>query len=71
MTLESNKTHEFVAFPCHIDCLKACFFKPLEMLDQRKYYEQAGWDQNGIPTSETLAKLKLNDVDKAIAKLRN
>ena len=35
-----------------------------------QYYEQAGWDQNGIPTQETLAKLKLNCVDESLSKLR-
>jgi len=37
----------------------------------RKYYRQAGWDESGIPKSETLKKLKLEYVDKALMKLRN
>lgn len=37
----------------------------------KQYYEQAGWDENGIPKSETLAKLKLESVDQALVKLRN
>ena len=37
----------------------------------QKYYEQAGWDQNGIPTSETLVKLNLNNVDSSLMKLRH
>jgi aldehyde:ferredoxin oxidoreductase len=37
----------------------------------QKYYEQAGWDENGVPKSETLKKLELTDVDKALRKLRN
>jgi len=42
-----------------------------EMEDyKRKYYEAVGWDENGIPTSEILRKLGLNDVDKALEKLR-
>jgi aldehyde:ferredoxin oxidoreductase len=36
----------------------------------KKYYEEAGWDENGIPKSETLRKLQLGDVDKALRKLR-
>ena len=35
-----------------------------------KYYEQAGWDQNGIPTSKMLNRLKLENVDKSLIKLR-
>jgi len=38
---------------------------------KKKYYEEAGWDDNGIPTSETLGKLGLEDVDKALDKLRH
>ena len=37
----------------------------------KKYYQQAGWDENGIPKTETLKKLKLENVDKALTKLRN
>jgi aldehyde:ferredoxin oxidoreductase len=36
----------------------------------KKYYDQAGWDQNGIPTSETLTTLKLEYVDVCLGKLR-
>ena len=36
----------------------------------KQYYEQAGWDQNGIPTHETLTKLKLNSVDASLNRLR-
>jgi aldehyde:ferredoxin oxidoreductase len=36
----------------------------------QKYYEQAGWDENGIPKSQTLEELGLNDVDAALGKLR-
>ncbi len=36
----------------------------------QKYYEEAGWDENGVPRSETLEKLKLRDVDEALKKLR-
>jgi aldehyde:ferredoxin oxidoreductase len=36
----------------------------------RKYYRQAGWDQNGIPTSETLANLELTYVDMSLSRLR-
>jgi len=37
---------------------------------KNKYYEAVGWDRNGIPTSEILIKLGLEDVDKALKKLR-
>jgi aldehyde:ferredoxin oxidoreductase len=36
----------------------------------QKYYEEIGWDENGVPKSETLEKLELGDVDKALRKLR-
>ncbi len=36
----------------------------------KEYYSQAGWDENGVPTSETLAKLKLNYVDDCLKRLR-
>jgi aldehyde:ferredoxin oxidoreductase len=36
-----------------------------------KYYGQAGWDQNGIPTSETLANLGLQKVDASLNELRS
>jgi len=35
-----------------------------------KYYEAVGWDENGIPKTETLKKLGLDNVDKALEKLR-
>jgi aldehyde:ferredoxin oxidoreductase len=34
----------------------------------QKYYEQAGWDENGVPKSETLKRLELGNVDKALKK---
>jgi aldehyde:ferredoxin oxidoreductase len=37
----------------------------------KQYYEQAGWDQNGVPTSETLTKLKLEFVDESLKRLRS
>jgi aldehyde:ferredoxin oxidoreductase len=36
----------------------------------QKYYEEAGWDKNGVPKSETLDGLGLKDIDKALMKLR-
>jgi aldehyde:ferredoxin oxidoreductase len=36
----------------------------------QEYYEEAGWDENGIPKSETLKKFGLGDIDKALRKLR-
>ena len=38
--------------------------------EKRKYYKAVGWDENGIPTSKILTKLGLQDVDKALEKLR-
>jgi aldehyde:ferredoxin oxidoreductase len=38
--------------------------------DRKKYYRAAGWDRNGIPRSEILRKLGLQDVDRALGKLR-
>jgi aldehyde:ferredoxin oxidoreductase len=35
-----------------------------------RYYELVGWDEKGIPKSETLRRLGLDDVDKALEKLR-
>jgi aldehyde:ferredoxin oxidoreductase len=40
------------------------------MEEVKKYYEAVGWDENGIPKTETLKKLGLDDVDKALEKLR-
>ena len=37
---------------------------------KKQYYEAIGWDENGIPKSEVLKKLGLEDVDKALEKLR-
>jgi len=36
----------------------------------RKYYEEAGWDENGVPNPETLNRLELGNVDAALRKLR-
>lgn len=36
----------------------------------QKYYEEAGWDKNGIPKPRTLKRLGLADVDKVLRKLR-
>jgi aldehyde:ferredoxin oxidoreductase len=36
----------------------------------QEYYEEIGWDENGIPKSSTLKKLELRDVDNALRKLR-
>ena len=35
-----------------------------------KYYEEAGWDEDGVPTPETLRKLGLADVNEALKVLR-
>jgi aldehyde:ferredoxin oxidoreductase len=39
--------------------------------DKKTYYKQAGWDTGGIPKSETLRKLGLDDVDKTLDKIRH
>ncbi len=36
----------------------------------QEYYEEAGWDENGVPRPDALKKLGLGDVDKALRKLR-
>ncbi len=36
----------------------------------QQYYSQAGWDGNGVPTSEILRKLALLDVDEALGEVR-
>ncbi len=36
----------------------------------QKYYAAVGWDKNGVPASETLHKLRLDEVDCALDKLR-
>ncbi|RLI14228.1 aldehyde ferredoxin oxidoreductase, partial [Candidatus Bathyarchaeota archaeon] len=37
--------------------------------DKKRYYEAVGWDENGVPRSETLKKLGLDDVDKVLEKI--
>jgi len=37
---------------------------------KKQYYEAIGWDENGIPKSEVLRKLGLEDVDRALEKIR-
>jgi aldehyde:ferredoxin oxidoreductase len=37
---------------------------------KKNYYATIGWDERGIPRSDTLIKLDLADVDKALRKLR-
>ena len=37
---------------------------------KRRYYRAVGWDNNGIPNTETLRKLALEDVDKALERIR-
>src|SRR4030043_196743 len=38
--------------------------------DRKKYYEEAGWNKNGIPKPETLKKLGLEDVDETLERIR-
>ena len=33
---------------------------------KKEYYEEIGWDENGIPESEALGKIGLEEVDKAL-----
>jgi aldehyde:ferredoxin oxidoreductase len=35
-----------------------------------EYYDARGWDRNGIPTKETLARLGLSEIERDIAKFR-
>ncbi|MFQ6095098.1 MAG: aldehyde ferredoxin oxidoreductase C-terminal domain-containing protein, partial [Candidatus Bathyarchaeia archaeon] len=37
---------------------------------RREYYQAIGWDERGIPRSEVLRKLGLEDVDRTLDKLR-
>jgi aldehyde:ferredoxin oxidoreductase len=39
-----------------------------EEKDKKEYYSIMGWDEKGIPTSESLKKLGLQDVDKVLRK---
>ena len=36
----------------------------------QQYYQEVGWDENGIPKSETLKKIELGDANKALRKIR-
>jgi aldehyde:ferredoxin oxidoreductase len=36
----------------------------------QEYYEEAGWDKNGVPRPDALKKLGLGDIDQALRKLR-
>ncbi|MEM2561256.1 MAG: aldehyde ferredoxin oxidoreductase C-terminal domain-containing protein [Candidatus Bathyarchaeia archaeon] len=38
--------------------------------EKRRYYEAVGWDERGIPKREVLTALGLDDVDKALEKIR-
>ncbi|MBS7615949.1 aldehyde ferredoxin oxidoreductase [Candidatus Bathyarchaeota archaeon] len=44
--------------------------KELVKEEKRRYYELVGWDEKGIPKSDVLQKLGLDDVDKALEKIR-
>jgi len=35
---------------------------------KKEYYEEAGWDENGIPKSVVLKNLGLDEVDKVLKK---
>ncbi len=51
-------------------CKGKAVYKPRFVRDKRRYHEAVGWDENGIPKSETLRNLGLHDVDKVLEKLR-
>jgi len=38
--------------------------------EKRKYYKAVGWDERGVPKSEILRRLGLEDVDEVLEKLR-
>jgi len=38
--------------------------------EKMRYYEAVGWDENGVPRSEVLRRLGLDDVDRTLEKLR-
>lgn len=38
--------------------------------EKKRYYNAVGWDVNGVPTSNILGRLGLEDVDKALEKIR-
>ena len=38
--------------------------------EKKRYYDAVGWDVNGVPTSNVLERLGLEDVDKAMEKIR-
>ena len=38
--------------------------------EKMRYYEAVGWDENGVPGSEVLRRLGLDDVDRTLEKLR-
>lgn len=42
------------------------------MVEERKmeYYKTIGWDKRGIPKTETLQKLGLDNVDRTLKRLR-
>lgn len=38
--------------------------------DRSRYYREAGWDENGVPKTETLRELELENIDESLKKLR-
>ena len=42
--------------------------KPDAIIDQ--YYDVRGWDHNGIPTRQTLARLGLGSLDADVSRFR-
>jgi aldehyde:ferredoxin oxidoreductase len=38
--------------------------------DKLRYYEEVGWDKKGIPKTEVLRELGLENVDIALTKIR-
>ncbi|MCD6592914.1 aldehyde ferredoxin oxidoreductase [Candidatus Bathyarchaeota archaeon] len=57
--------------PLHEGPHKGKAVSPEKLREARnKYYEAVGWDENGIPKTEELKRLGLEDLDKRLEKIR-
>jgi len=57
--------------PLHEGPHKGKAVSPEKLKEARsKYYEAVGWDENGIPKTEELKRLGLEDLDKRLEKIR-
>lgn len=56
------------------NCIDACPGKaPMESFvddEIKEYYQERGWDERGIPTSQELKRLGLESVDKKLEEIR-